>query len=1018
VTTETIDIRIREDGSRVVKANMEGMAASMDKAAGSLDFLRRALELVAGAYAVDKLRQYADAWASATGLIQVATKSVEEAAAVQGLLFQAAQHTRTGFTDMAELYARAARAGTELGASQEQIINFTEGVGKALVIQHTSATQASGALLQLGQLLGTGKVHAQEFNSVNEQLAVVLQTVAKHVQGADGSIAKLRKQMLDGQLTSKQFFDAFLAGAKDLEGDFQKSSATIGQGLTVLNNAMTKFVGELDHSIGFSNAFGKAANAIASNMDAIKDAVVRLTIVLGTAAAAWATYTAVQAASNGATALGVTLQYISAIARGTAVALNSTTAEAARAAALLATAQATEAATAAQNAALVQAAGASATLAEAQAVQATATLAAINASRSDATAKLAQINADLRSAQAMQAAAASAGAQSYALAALRTATADVAAAEQARNVVLGELAVLGQQAARASATQAAAMGAQATAQEALTAATAGAAGANAAAAASTAAAVERSAAASAKAAAGATLFGQALTGLKNLFGPLLSALGKFFLFLNANPFTVVITALVVVTGLLLGFGDKISAGVDDVTTMRDVLTALGQDLKDMFAPLGSLLDGVWESIKSGLGGITGAFGDLDLSFAGVLRGIARTFDAIGGLLTGIGIGIYRAFAGVPDIVSNQFHKAYNAVVGALEDIVNAAISAVNRLREAMGKPLIDAVKFDKLPVDEDAWSKYTADVAKAIGDGFDAQGGYLEGKVNGLLDRASQVARGRLAKESGFRPPTGVDLSKPTKPAAPPGIDPKEAAKAATALRNLLNSLVPSEGAALDLAHAEQILNEAHAKLGLSTADVNRYMDIARRHYADIIDPMGKYMRDIQTQTRLLGLSADARQTEAEVVQVDEALKQQGIYKTEDEIAVLRRAIQARNDYARVVAAEDNIIASTVNRRRDFVDQLTAINNLLNDPKGKGAGFTKGDAAEVLASQNPELLQGTQLMVDGVVNQYRRMYDKIGQLRARPTRSTTQARRNSRRSRSSLCTRSLCRPPPTLRRRG
>lgn len=303
MATETIDIRIREDGSRVVKRNLEDVGNTAEKAASGVDILKRALGALTAILAIEKVREYADAWSSAEGLIRIATKTTEEAVAVQDRLFKSAQNTRTSFKDMVELYSRAARAGTELGASQNQVIQFAEGVGKALAVQHVTATSASGALLQLGQLLGTGKVKAQEFNSVLEQVPTILQVVAKNIDGAEGSVSKLKNMVNDGKISSKQFFDAFLKGSGDLDADFKKSSMTIGQGMTLISNAFMKWIGESNDSLGVSNKLGEAMKWIADNMDMVAAAA----LSVGAAIAVAFVPTAITAVMNAVRALWAVL---------------------------------------------------------------------------------------------------------------------------------------------------------------------------------------------------------------------------------------------------------------------------------------------------------------------------------------------------------------------------------------------------------------------------------------------------------------------------------------------------------------------------------------------------------------------------------------------------------------------------------------------------------------------------------------------------------------------------------------
>lgn len=276
MTTERIDIQIREDGSRTVVVNINKIGEAAEKAQNPLDALKRALAGLATFLAIDKLKQYADGWASASGAIRIATKSVEEAAAVQDRLFKSAQDTRVEFGSMVELYTRVARSGKSLGKSQEDILKFSELIGKSLAVQGGPVEAMKGALLQLGQALGSGVVRAEEFNSVLEGAPYILNVVANNIKGVDGDIGRLRKVMLDGKLTSKEFFDAFLKGAAQIGSDFDKSAFTISQAFTIVQNALMKYVGELDKSLGLSQAVGKAAQWLADNFDKVGAALLAL----------------------------------------------------------------------------------------------------------------------------------------------------------------------------------------------------------------------------------------------------------------------------------------------------------------------------------------------------------------------------------------------------------------------------------------------------------------------------------------------------------------------------------------------------------------------------------------------------------------------------------------------------------------------------------------------------------------------------------------------------------------------
>lgn len=771
MTTESIDIRIREDGAVVVKRSIESVGTASRKTADAVDYLKGVLATLTAALAIDKIIKYADAWSAAGGQIAIATKSAEEATAVQNELFKSAQKTRSGFSDVVELYSRARRAGDDLGASQADLIKFTEGVGKALAIQHTSTTQASGALLQLGQALTGAKIQAQEFNSLIDGAPVILQTVAKHLEGTGGTIGGLTRLVKAGEVTNREFFAAFMAGAADLDADFKKSSATIGQGFTVISNAVMKYIGELDHALGVSNGFGKIAVWIADNMHLI-------------------------AVSVAAVGVAIAVAFIP--------------------------------------------------------------------------------------------------------------TAVVA---------------------------------------------------------------------------------------------MTTAVTSLFTLLAANPFTALAMAIAAAVVYLAAFKDEINAGIDDATTLGDVFRALGEQFSSAFDVLSETVSTVFggladfassayqeitkstdEETTSWLSSYETFYDGVGTGFAGVVRGIARTLDAIGGLLTGLGIGIVRAFAGIPDALKEIFNRAYNAVVTVVEDMINEVIGGVNKLRALVGTQLIETVTIERADTNTKFFEQYGQNIANSIDDGFKAQGGFLENWVNSTFDRAAAIGKDRASK---LGKDLAVDLTTPLGNGGTHLVDEKELKaieKLKNELRSLLNTIAPVEGAKLELAKATDLLTKAEAK-GLITADQHvKYLALLKQHYADIIDPLGKVNRELDEQAALLGLTAKAREVESQVMNVQKDLLSQGITLTQAETQALRDKLVALQQLNTAVEAQDQLLANSVGQRQAFQTQLDAMSALLANPT---SGFTGGDAATQINNSAPDLFAGTQTAIDANLASFENMYAQIDALRAK-----------------------------------
>jgi len=182
-------------------------------------------------------------------------------------LFQIAQRNGTPIEALVTLYGRATQAQKELKASSADLLKFTNGISLALRVGGTSAQEASGALLQLSQALGSGVVRAEEFNSVNEGARPILQAVAAGLKEAGGSVATLKNLVNEGKVSSEAFFRAFIAGMPMLESAAAKAQGTVSQAMTRIGNAFIVLVGELDKTAGASQNAADNLNKVSSAIE-------------------------------------------------------------------------------------------------------------------------------------------------------------------------------------------------------------------------------------------------------------------------------------------------------------------------------------------------------------------------------------------------------------------------------------------------------------------------------------------------------------------------------------------------------------------------------------------------------------------------------------------------------------------------------------------------------------------------------------------------------------------------------
>ncbi|MBB4859468.1 tape measure domain-containing protein [Novosphingobium chloroacetimidivorans] len=242
------------------------------------DQITRFAPVLAGMWGAAEVLRAADTWTRFTNSLKVAGIEMLQLKGVQEQLFAIAQQNGVEIEALGVLYGKSAGSAKELGASQADLIKFTSTVATALKVQGGSAESAGGALHQLAQALGGGKIQAEEYNSIIDGARPLLEAAAAGNKKWGGSVAALTKDVKAGKVTSKAFFDAILAGSSILDEKAAKAATTLSQAFTVLSNSFTQFVGQSNQASGATLILVEAIKALANNLPAVATA---LTVIAG-----------------------------------------------------------------------------------------------------------------------------------------------------------------------------------------------------------------------------------------------------------------------------------------------------------------------------------------------------------------------------------------------------------------------------------------------------------------------------------------------------------------------------------------------------------------------------------------------------------------------------------------------------------------------------------------------------------------------------------------------------------------
>lgn len=212
---------------------------------------------------IGSLAKVSDEAAGITGRLRLATKSQEEFNAAQDETFDIAQRTQASWKETVSLYNKVSQSADQVGLSQQKQLELTEAVSMALAISGSTGEEAAGVMRQFGQALGSARVQAEEFNSINEGGQRIVQSLAKHLGIASGQV---KAYVNAGKVSNKDLAQALLKDQAALQAEYERMPKTIGGAFAQIRNSFVRFMNDQNEATGASQGFVAILRDIATDL--------------------------------------------------------------------------------------------------------------------------------------------------------------------------------------------------------------------------------------------------------------------------------------------------------------------------------------------------------------------------------------------------------------------------------------------------------------------------------------------------------------------------------------------------------------------------------------------------------------------------------------------------------------------------------------------------------------------------------------------------------------------------------
>lgn len=265
-----IDSQNAERNARNLGNELNSIEKKGDFASKSMDSLSIATRALAGHMAglvtVGAAISKMDTYTGLQNRLKLVTNNQSELNKATEDTFRIAQKTYSAWDSVLQVYQRFSDNAKTLNLTMDDTARLTETVSKAVAISGASAQAADAALVQFGQALASGTLRGEELNSVMEQTPALAKAIA---QGMGITVGELRSVAAEGKITSQEIVKALRNAEKDVDTLFAKTDITIGQSLTLLNNEITKFVGESGKGSGAAQVLAGTIQTLAGNLDVL-----------------------------------------------------------------------------------------------------------------------------------------------------------------------------------------------------------------------------------------------------------------------------------------------------------------------------------------------------------------------------------------------------------------------------------------------------------------------------------------------------------------------------------------------------------------------------------------------------------------------------------------------------------------------------------------------------------------------------------------------------------------------------
>ncbi|HBW5549147.1 TPA: tape measure protein [Klebsiella pneumoniae] len=255
-------------GQRAADAALKQIETSVKRAGNSAEKLDKSLDKLGGGFsrlavavkgyisiqALMKLQQLSEEFTLLQARVTRLSSSSEEGARSFQQLVNIASATGASLGDTVNLWQQLTATLKTVGATNSDVNRLVMTLQKIGTIGGSSAQEMANALRQFMQSVASGRIQAEEFNSVLEQMPELARQIA---DGMGIPFNELRQLMLAGKLDIGEVLAAIEKRSDEINQQFETMPRTVSQATNALITQFGVAISKIDDAIGGSRYLAK-----------------------------------------------------------------------------------------------------------------------------------------------------------------------------------------------------------------------------------------------------------------------------------------------------------------------------------------------------------------------------------------------------------------------------------------------------------------------------------------------------------------------------------------------------------------------------------------------------------------------------------------------------------------------------------------------------------------------------------------------------------------------------------------